>query len=82
MLLDSQAEIIFKISKKTGKYERHYHFDNGIYLHCISTRPGLYRIGLNEPGLVEALLDMARCDGTKGQIMMYGFAGYFGSTSE
>lgn len=78
MLVEDFTEIEFKVDRDTGKYTRRFYFENGLCLYCTSTREGLYRISLQTPGLVAAMEDMARVDGTKGRIMMYGFAGYFG----
>ncbi|ETS77856.1 hypothetical protein PFICI_09918 [Pestalotiopsis fici W106-1] len=78
MLLDSRDELRFQISKKTGKYECMVHFDNGIYMHFISTREGVLTVDLRRRGMIDALRDMAKYDGIDGRTMAYGVAAYFG----
>ncbi|KAF3001091.1 hypothetical protein E8E14_005204 [Neopestalotiopsis sp. 37M] len=82
MLLDSRDELRFQISKKSGKYECMVHFENGLYMHFISTREGVLSVDLRRRGVVEVLRDMAKYDGLDGRAMAYGIAAYFGVEEE
>ncbi|KAK6189551.1 hypothetical protein LQW54_013142 [Pestalotiopsis sp. IQ-011] len=77
-LLQSRDAIHFEISRETGKYEYTVYFDNGVYVHFISVREGLLTVDLRRRGMIDVLWDLAKHDGTRGRVMAYGVAVYFG----